>query len=247
MERDAVLGDGWQLGDRVRVCAPARARGLAGRDREPRPRGIGRGGGAGSAATPAATRSRSSGSTSARPRRCARSRARSRSATSGSVRWCATPGCSRTALHLSSDGFERTFAVNHLGHFLLTNLLLERLSAQAPARIVVVASGVHDPKLTTGMPKPDIADLADARRDRRPARGRVRRPPRLREQQALQPVVRLRARPPARGRRPRQRRAAAHRERLRSRVWSPAPVWRATTRRRCASSGIASCPAWRAS
>jgi NAD(P)-dependent dehydrogenase (short-subunit alcohol dehydrogenase family) len=60
---------------------------------------------------------------------------------------------------LSADGFEVTFAVNHLGHFLLTNLLLKRLLASEPARIVVVASGVHDPKLRTGMPKADVADL----------------------------------------------------------------------------------------
>ncbi len=57
---------------------------------------------------------------------------------------------------LSADGFERTFAVNHLGHFLLVNLLLRRLAANPPSRIMVVASGVHDPKLRTGMPKPDI-------------------------------------------------------------------------------------------
>ncbi len=63
-------------------------------------------------------------------------------------------------LRRSADGFELTFAVNHLGHFLLTNLLLARLRANAPARIVVVASGVHDPKNSTGMPKPAIADLA---------------------------------------------------------------------------------------
>jgi len=56
----------------------------------------------------------------------------------------------------STDGFERTFAVNHLGHFLLVNLLLRRLAAHTPARIMIVASGVHDPKLRTGMPKPDI-------------------------------------------------------------------------------------------
>ena len=62
--------------------------------------------------------------------------------------------------HRSADGFELTFAVNHLGHFLLTNLLLARLTANAPARIVVVASGVHDPQRWTGMPKPSIADLA---------------------------------------------------------------------------------------
>ncbi len=62
-------------------------------------------------------------------------------------------------LRHSADGFELTFAVNHLGHFLLTNLLLERLVAHAPARIVVVASGVHDPKLRTGMPKAQIAGV----------------------------------------------------------------------------------------
>jgi NAD(P)-dependent dehydrogenase (short-subunit alcohol dehydrogenase family) len=61
---------------------------------------------------------------------------------------------------LSSDGYESTFAVNHLGHFLLTNLLLSRLTRHAPARIVIVASGVHDPKLRTGMPKAAVADIA---------------------------------------------------------------------------------------
>ena len=61
---------------------------------------------------------------------------------------------------LSPDGYELTFAVNHLGHFLLTNLLLARLVRNAPARIVIVASGVHDPKFRTGMPKPAVADLA---------------------------------------------------------------------------------------
>jgi len=41
------------------------------------------------------------------------------------------------------DGIETTFAVNHLGYFLLTNLLLDRLRASAPARVVCVASDAH--------------------------------------------------------------------------------------------------------
>jgi NAD(P)-dependent dehydrogenase (short-subunit alcohol dehydrogenase family) len=45
--------------------------------------------------------------------------------------------------HVTADGLERTFALNHLAPFLLTNLLLDRLRASTPARIVTVSSGAH--------------------------------------------------------------------------------------------------------
>ncbi|MBY3619651.1 SDR family oxidoreductase [Acinetobacter sp. CUI P1] len=44
---------------------------------------------------------------------------------------------------LTKDGFEMDLGVNHLGHFLLTNLLLEPLKAAEQGRIVVVASGAY--------------------------------------------------------------------------------------------------------
>ena len=44
---------------------------------------------------------------------------------------------------LSVDGIEKTFATNHMGYFLLTNLLLSKLVKSAPSRIVNVASAVH--------------------------------------------------------------------------------------------------------
>ena len=62
----------------------------------------------------------------------------------------------------TEDGFEATFGINHLGHFLLTNLLLDRLRASAPARVVVVASTAHK-GARGGL---DFDDLQSARRYR---------------------------------------------------------------------------------
>jgi retinol dehydrogenase 14 len=45
--------------------------------------------------------------------------------------------------HVTADGLERTFAVNHLAPFLLTTLLLDRLLRSAPGRVVTVASSAH--------------------------------------------------------------------------------------------------------
>lgn len=57
-----------------------------------------------------------------------------------------------SGIQQTEDGVETTFGVNHLGHFALIDGL--RAQLVAPARIVLVASGTHDPKKLTGMPHP---------------------------------------------------------------------------------------------
>jgi NAD(P)-dependent dehydrogenase (short-subunit alcohol dehydrogenase family) len=45
--------------------------------------------------------------------------------------------------HVTPDGYEHTFALNHLAPFLLTRLLRDRLVASAPSRVVTVSSTAH--------------------------------------------------------------------------------------------------------
>src|SRR5687767_7770693 len=45
--------------------------------------------------------------------------------------------------HVTPDGLEHTFALNHLAPFLLTNLFLDRLTKSAPARVVTVSSNAQ--------------------------------------------------------------------------------------------------------
>jgi len=59
--------------------------------------------------------------------------------------------------HPTADGLERTFALNHLAPFLLTTLLLDRLKASAPARVITVSSGAQS------MGRIDFDDLQGAR------------------------------------------------------------------------------------
>ena len=83
---------------------------------------------------------------------------------------------------ITVDGLEMQFAVNHLAYFLLTNLLLDRLTAGAPARVVNVSSGAHQG--------------GDPRLRRPPERAPLRSGAGLRAHQARQRAVHLRAGPP---------------------------------------------------
>ena len=95
-----------------------------------------------------------------------------------SVRACASDVLARTStLHAlvnnagvmntprgrTRDGFDTQFGTNHLGHVLLTELLLPALRAAGKARIVNVSSCYHD----VAVGRPGVIDLADPHFDRR--------------------------------------------------------------------------------
>jgi len=86
----------------------------------------------------------------------------------------------------TKQGFELVFGTNHLGHFLLTELLLPRLRKSAPARIVNVSSGSHykakgidfdalkkKTATVTTMPEYEVSKLANVLFTKELARGRA--------------------------------------------------------------------------
>jgi NAD(P)-dependent dehydrogenase (short-subunit alcohol dehydrogenase family) len=72
-------------------------------------------------------------------------------------------GVMMTPYRRTADGFELQLGVNHLGHFALTGLLLERMLGREGSRVVTVSSNGHKPG------RIDFDDLQSQRRYRRPA------------------------------------------------------------------------------
>lgn len=72
-------------------------------------------------------------------------------------------GVMNTPAGKTVDGFETQLGVNHLGHFLLTELLLDVLKRSAPSRVVIVSSCYHD----VAMGRQGVIDLEDLHFDER--------------------------------------------------------------------------------
>lgn len=72
-------------------------------------------------------------------------------------------GVMNTPQGKTADGFETQIGVNHLGHYLLTELLRERLIASAPSRVVILSSCFHD-KAMGKEGRIDLDDLFFTRR-----------------------------------------------------------------------------------
>jgi NAD(P)-dependent dehydrogenase (short-subunit alcohol dehydrogenase family) len=66
------------------------------------------------------------------------------------------------------EGYEETFGVNHLGHFLLSNLLLPEIAEGG--KIIFVSSGTHDPKEKAPLPEPRYEDARKVAADFEPGR-----------------------------------------------------------------------------
>ena len=73
----------------------------------------------------------------------------------------------------TADGYESTFGVNHLAHYLLTRLLLSDL--QAHGHVVFVSSGTHDPNEKTALPEPRYTSARDLASDLEPGADAGRR------------------------------------------------------------------------
>ena len=91
---------------------------------------------------------------------------------------CNAGGQFRGPISYSADGYEETFATNHLGNFLLVNLLLDQIAKNG--RIVFTASGTHDPDTIDGRmvgraAEPNAVALAnDGKNGAKPLSGGVR-------------------------------------------------------------------------
>ena len=124
---------------------------------------------------------------------------RGRADSGRSTSWSTTPGVMGTPYRRTADGLELQMATNHFGPFLLTGLLLPQLVASEDATVVTVSSQMHR-----------VAPTRPAGGPAHPARA-LPALAGLRPDQARQPAVHLRARPPLpAGRRCPVRALAAH-------------------------------------